>query len=375
MNRPARIHLPVLASLTFTWVAAAWMGCATSSEGNTTDTTTSTTTSSGEGGSAGAGGNGSGGDIGGFDGGVGGADDGGACAYTTAEAHRIPLDIVVLLDRSGSMSGTKWIGTKNALSAFFNDPASAGIGAGLVYFPAQKPDVCNPITYAALDVPINVLPDNAFALTNSMPFDALGSNTPTYAGLKGALLSATAYQDAHPTHKVVAVLATDGDPTGCLPTVIDEIASLATSARNYNGVRTYVIGVAGSTLANLNKIAAAGGTTAAYDVTQDISAFAAKMAEIRTSALGCDFELPPPPNGQELDTNRVNFTYLPKGAGLPKILPRADDLADCNNQPGWYYDSNVGPTKIILCPSSCATVQSDNEAKVNVLFGCNTITN
>jgi hypothetical protein len=82
-----------------------------------------------------------------------------------------------------------------------------------------------------------------------------------------------------------------------------------------------------------------------------------------------------PPDGQELSVDDVNFTYTPKGVGSPKIVPRADDLADCNGQPGWYYDSNSGPTKIVLCPTSCATVQADATAKVNVLYGCDSILN
>jgi hypothetical protein len=181
---------------------------------------------------------------------------------------------------------------------------------------------------------------------------------------------ATAYQEAHPTHKVILVLATDGDPNGCANNEIDAIADFAKSARNYNGVLTYVIGVNGSIISNLDKIAAAGGTTAAYDVTQDINLFATKMAEIRSAALGCEFEIPPPPNNQQLDPDKVNFSYTPNGTGMPKVLLRADNLVDCNGKPGWYYDSNLAPSKIILCPASCSTVQADNNAKVSVLFGC-----
>ncbi|MDI1442625.1 vWA domain-containing protein [Polyangium sp. 6x1] len=378
MSRPANIQRLAFVSITLVSLAAAWGGCATSSTGNTTEGTnsTSSSSSSGEGGAGGAGGDGAGG-AGGlidFDGGTGG-DDSGACVSTSAEARRIPLDIIFLIDQSGSMSGAKWNGTKAALSTFFNDPASLGIGAGLVYFPTSEPYDCNPTHYALLDVPIDALPTNAFALTNSMPADATGVGTPTYGALTGALSAATAYQDTHPTHKVVVVLATDGEPLGCEPKTVQDIANQAENARGYNGVRTYVIGVNGSQIMTLNKIAAAGGTGAAYDITQDISQFAAKMAEIRQEALGCDFEIPPPPNGMELVPGEVNFTYMPKGVGTPKILPRADDLADCKDLPGWYYDSNAGPTKILLCPASCTTVQADSTAKVNVLFGCNSVLN
>jgi hypothetical protein len=375
MSRPARIHRHVFLSFTLACIAAAWVGCATPSTQNTTGTSTwSSSSSSGNGGSGATGGTGGTGGGVEFDGGAGG-DDAGPCTATEAEARRVPVDIVLLMDQSGSMAGAKWMGTKTALSTFFNDPASIGIGVGIVYFPTSEPYDCDPLHYAALDVPINALPTNAFALTNSMPFEATGIGTPTWGALKGALMAATAYQDAHPTHKVILVLATDGQPVGCSTQDIDIIAGLAQSALSYNGVRTFVIGVEGSIIPNLHKIAAAGGTTAAYDITQDISQFSAKIAEIRQEVLACDFELPEPPNGQVLEPDVVNFTYTPQGMGAPKLLPRADDLADCNDQPGWYYDNNANPTKIILCPASCATVQADTEAKVSVEFGCNSVLN
>jgi hypothetical protein len=366
MSRLISIHKSVFVSFALASIATAWWGCATSETEPTGPSSTSQSASSS--------GNGSGGEgTGGIDvatDGGGTIDDSGACTSTSAAAERTQLDMIVLLDRSGSMSGLKWNGTKAALAKFFNDPASAKIGAGLSYFPNYKAAACDPADYLVLDVPINVLPNNAFALTNSMPADATGASTPTFGALKGALMVATAYQDAHPAHKVIVVLATDGDPNGCGMTTNDDVAILAKNARSYNGVLTYVIGVEGSTIANLNKIAAAGGTTAAYDITTDISQFSTKMEEIRGAALSCEFEIPPPPNGEVLDPDKVNFSYTPKGVGMPKILLRADNLADCDGKPGWYYDSNVKATKIILCPASCATVQADTNAKVEALFGC-----
>lgn len=368
MGRPASIHQRLFVSLALTSLGAVWWGCSPSPEQTTTTSSSSVSSGSGTGGTGGL-------DIHLDGGGGGNVEEAGACVSTSAAAQHIQLDIVFLIDVSGSMSGAKWIGTTKGLTTFFNDPSSASIGAGLVYFPNTKPNVCVPEDYQVLTVPINVLPTNAFALTNSMPADAKGVGTPTFGALRGALIAATAYQDAHPTHKVVVVLATDGDPNYCGAVTIDDIANVAKAARNYNGVLTYVIGVSGSIISNLDKIAEGGGTTAAYDITSDVSEFTAKMNEIRNAALGCEFEIPPPPGGEQLDPNKVNFTYTPKGMGTPKVLLRADDLADCGGQPGWYYDSNAAPTKIVLCPASCTTVQADSEAKVSALFGCKSLIN
>ncbi len=365
MSRPGSIHRLVFTTITLACVATVGWGCSAGpnpqSNGGTGGTGGTTTTPTG----------GTGG-TGGETGGTGGfVDDAGVCTSTSAEAERVQLDMIFVIDRSQSMTGTKWIGTKSALTTFFNDPASSKIGAGLVFFPNNNnASPCIPEEYESLDVPIGTLPGNAFALTNAMPADATGGSTPTYGALKGALHVATAYQEAHPKRKTIVVLATDGDPNSCGAVTITDIANLAKAARNYNGVLTYVVAVEGSDIINVNQIAAAGGTVTAYDITSDIDQFTAKIEEIRGAALGCEFVIPPPPNGMDLDPDKVNFSYTPHGVGMPKLLLRADDLVDCNGKPGWYYDNNGIPTKIILCPASCATVQADANAKVDVLFGC-----
>ncbi len=74
-----------------------------------------------------------------------------ACAMQSIQAERVPLDLYVMMDTSGSMldrttSGqTKWDAIKAALSSFFVDPQSAGLGVGLQYFPqirAEVPESC-----------------------------------------------------------------------------------------------------------------------------------------------------------------------------------------------------------------------------------------
>jgi hypothetical protein len=85
--------------------------------------------------------------------GAGGDDIGAECAGDLIEAKRVPLDMYVMLDVSGSMLSptegdmnvTKWQAVSSALSGFISDDASAGIGVGLQVFPirrAEAPTSC-----------------------------------------------------------------------------------------------------------------------------------------------------------------------------------------------------------------------------------------
>jgi hypothetical protein len=70
------------------------------------------------------------------------------CAGDLIEAQRMPLDMYVMLDVSGSMLAptegdvavTKWQAVSSALADFVSDDASAGIGMGLQVFPIRHPE-------------------------------------------------------------------------------------------------------------------------------------------------------------------------------------------------------------------------------------------
>jgi hypothetical protein len=67
-------------------------------------------------------------------------DDGKSCAGQLYEGKLVPLDLLMLIDISGSMeesAGTqsKWSALHEALLTFFKDPQSAGLGVGLETFP------------------------------------------------------------------------------------------------------------------------------------------------------------------------------------------------------------------------------------------------
>jgi hypothetical protein len=89
-----------------------------------------------------------------------------ACAQAKVGAQQVPVDLLVLLDNSGSMNAaagmrTKWATAQEALVTFVKDPASAGLGVGLAFFPhSPELQACN----AGADCPSGDCRDHAVCL-------------------------------------------------------------------------------------------------------------------------------------------------------------------------------------------------------------------
>lgn len=330
----------------------------------------------GNGGTPGSGGAGTGGGLN-LDSSVGGGSGGSiACAEQVQTADLVPLDLYLMLDKSGSMlektgTTTKWDAVKTALSSFVDDSASKDLGVGLQSFPGFPE--CMTQTYATPEVAISVLPGNAGAIKTSLGNIVPGGQTPTVPALDGAIEYMTNWLLQNPTHAGVIVLATDGLPNNCASTVDKLAASAQAAAADTPKVLTFVIGV-GSNLTDLNKIAAAGGTKQAFivDTTGNVTQqFIAALNEIRGGAIACEY-LIPPPEGGKIDTGKVNVKYTASTGGT-ETFPGVKNEAACSpTSDGWYYDNPADPKKVILCPFSCEKVKKDTKPIVSVAFGCAT---
>ena len=65
------------------------------------------------------------------------------CAAEAHAAEIVPLDLMLLVDRSGSMDGragnrSKWETAQAALRSFVGDPKSDGLGIGMQFFPLER---------------------------------------------------------------------------------------------------------------------------------------------------------------------------------------------------------------------------------------------
>ncbi|MCA9625773.1 MAG: VWA domain-containing protein [Myxococcales bacterium] len=305
------------------------------------------------------------------------------CAIGTDEARLVPLNLYIMYDKSGSMLGPKWTQSTAALQAFFMDPTSAGLFVALRFFPDDGCDAgCNvgacaqPLVplgeLTALSAPTDVQEDlliNAFV--GKMPAGA----TPLSAALDGALQFTASVLDQKPNERAAVVLVTDGDPSDCH---LDEayFVNQAGAAYAGRGILTFAIGLEGSNPGLMNAIASAGGTGQGFFIGTGTfqDDLVAALQTIRESAVACEYQVPDQADGFTVNPDELNVLYTPSGGGSSTTIGQVPNLDACAAvSGGWYYDDPLDPTKIIFCPSTCAAVQGDLDAEIELLFGCATI--
>lgn len=86
----------------------------------------------------------------------------------------------------------------------------------------------------------------------------------------------------------------------------------------------------------------------------------------------CEWQIPPAPTGQTFDPGLVNVQFTPT-SGIVETIYAVGAATDCQAATGgWYYDNPASPSHVLACPSSCTKMQADQNAQVDVSFGCAT---
>jgi hypothetical protein len=86
---------------------------------------------------------------------------------------------------------------------------------------------------------------------------------------------------------------------------------------------------------------------------------------VKGSGGACDFAIPEPPAGRELDLDTVAVSYQPGDGGAPRLLGRATSPALCG--PDAFVADGTG---VRICPEACDVIVADQNAAVDVLFTC-----
>lgn len=296
---------------------------------------------------------------------------GGGCGAEVLAADPVPPNLLIVLDRSCSM--TKLVGgtSKWELSVKALDLAIANTKAklrfGLILFPDLTAPDCGeskipiPVSDQAADE-ITALLDKT--LVTKKPADWYPGN-PCVTPIDSALtLATTETSFTDPTRQSYVLLVTDGKQTACGTNVASrEAAAIATIGDLYNGkkVPTFVLGFGDEVdPAHLNACAEAGGVPAAgatkyYDAQDAASLDAALKAIADKASLSCTIELKSvPPDPEKL------YVFYNK---------TTEATRDKTHTNGWDYDPATH--RIVFYGQACEDLKNGTVTRVDVVFGCN----
>jgi hypothetical protein len=320
----------------------------------------------------------------------GGNDPSGVCEIIRADADPQVPDMMIVLDRSGSMTeGGRWTPSVSALKRVTRELQSQ-ISVGLAMFPAPPPDptmvindalgcLAAPDPQMCLEMielqacapggvvtPIAI--DNASAIAAVLDQTIPGGGTPTPETLQ-TLVTEFANQsvdpDAIPPVKYI-LLVTDGQPTcpvgmGSDVTPEDVDASnAAMDALTAAGVKTYVIGYDTNTPGNealaqvLDGFAQRGGTgDTMHRPVEDEASLLAVLQSIASELVSCTYVLDNAPS-------RADF-----------VLVKLDGVQINLNDPnGWML---VGDRTVEVQGAACEQLRSSGSHSIEVTVQCSVV--
>jgi len=315
------------------------------------------------------------------------------------------VDVSSSMDKttSGTNGATKWEVTRQALRSALGTLRS-GTSAGLTFFPNM------PIVASAVPRPVTACVNAADNVAIAPIDDAqtqkllaaldglqmrINEATPTHDAYNLALTELKAYAG---TENKYLVLITDGQPTqslGCVgtgrtcsPEPTEPVVQAVANAYQTDNIHTFVVGSPGSEKNEctntdvrswLSAAARSGATSTSgcsdtgspychFDLSQSNDfggALSSALSKIIQSAIGCEFDVPPAPSGQTLDTDLVNLMYHGGNGDYYLVLPSQSQSCTL----GWQF-TDASKTKLHVCDTTCKLLQSDPEAQLTLMFGC-----
>ena len=185
---------------------------------------------------------------------------------------------------------------------------------------------------------------------------------------------------------MVGVLIAGSDPNACSEAA-EELSDIAREHLEATGVETFVIDLADASASLSEAVGEAGGAPLHgpefcpdaseschhYRVADDDPESVRDALEriVELSRRPCDYEIPPPPEGEFLDPTRVNV-QVDFVDGTTAVVPQIPDREACEAHEGWHYDNPQAPTSIVLCEATCERV-TRADARLSAVYGCATL--
>jgi len=301
------------------------------------------------------------------------------CAAVMQPVAKLPPDILLIQDKSGSMNdaadgsctgncgaNSKWSQTTAALTQVLTS-TDATVNWGLKFFASPNGGACGVTNGADVAIAAN----NSGAINNLIGRTTPGNSTPTRMAVGAGSAYMSTVNDANPKF---LLLATDGLPN-CIPTTgggtctnncqTSDMAGAVQAVTDAlsAGFPTFVVGIATSSDPTsdqtLNAMAMAGGKPQAsgppyyYPVASQQQLVDALNA-IVVIAGTCVFTIPPPPNS---DTDQMHIGVQVNGTEISH---------DTGHSNGWDY---TGTNQVTVYGSSCDAIMAGT-ATVQIVFKC-----
>ena len=290
-----------------------------------------------------------------------------------AEVGFKPVDIIWAVDTSGSMKAEQKAVEQN-LNNFAQQIAAAGVDVRVVLI-ADPGAMC-------IGAPLG---------KGSCPG---GSNAPNflhvekYVGSHSALSAMVGYHSSYSqvlrpnSVKYFTVVTDDNTEPGNIHSATEfsgKVAALGISDWKFFGIFC-TGGCSANCVAvgkTYNDLVQQSGGKAGDLCGGNASGFAPVFNSLATSVienktLDCSWQIPPPPQGQAFDQQRLNVRFT-SGSGTATDIYAVGDPSQCGPNGGWYYGHPGTPRRLEVGPSTCQALQSDASGRVDILFGCVTV--
>ncbi len=291
---------------------------------------------------------------------------GGGCFAQEAKVEAVPPNLLIVIDRSCSMTSlvngvTKWtiaVGALGKLTADFDGK----IRFGLTLFPDIEEPQC---AQGAIPIAVGAGKESAIndLLTKSLvKADPYFPDGPCVTNIDTAMQQAAtepALDD--PERDSFVLLVTDGKQAGCNAAGGDTgTTQIITDLFQKRGVGTFVIGFgAGVDPAQMNIFAEAGGVptadpTTKFYLAEDQASLDSALQTIATKTLSCVMNLDQPPS----DPSKI-FVFFDNTKEVPQ---------DATHKEGWDYDSATN--QVTFYGTACKDLKEGKVTDVDVVFNC-----
>ena len=311
----------------------------------------------------------------------GGDDGGGSCAAVSAETAKAKVDIIFVIDNSGSMT-EEMKQIRANVNTFASKIGTTGLDYTVTFIVrkgtnANQNQICVPAPLAGANCADNP-PTFHHVDTNVQSNDSFDLILSTYeTSWKNYLRPDATKAFVEVTDDTSKMRYGDFDtqllakqPPGMFGTA---------AARNYIW-HSIVSKPFADPIPSTNTCLGSAGPSVDYQQLSkltggivdevckiDYSGVLDNIAKGIADKLACTLTYP---KAEAEDPTKVVVTVTPMG-GASQPLNQVTDVSKCDANPSsWYYDDNTNPTKILLCPSTCTSVNATANQKVSALVGC-----